>query len=246
MSNLEIKKTYGLIAGPLNNKLIAELKQKGEEVLVFPALKTANLELNEGAVNFLKNPSQFDWLIFTDIFAADYFIEALRGQETDFFELDNLTVCALGEAVSDRLRFVRVHADVIPPNTSSEAVLSEISQFVGGDLRDLRFLIVGENSLNPSFVKMLKRENALIEELPVYKAEFENESEKVKLKTLLSGGAVDEFVFSSAEDVLALKFLFPETDLPEILKEIKISAANENAFLCLLENGLRPLYFHHK
>lgn len=246
MSNLEIKKTYGLIAGPLNNKLIADLRQKGEEVLVFPAIKTTNVKLTEIAVDLIKNPTDFDWIILTEVFAADYFIEVLRERETDFFELDNLTVCALGEAVADRLRFIQVHADVIPPNNSDEAVFSEIRRFVGGELKNLRLAVLRENSKIFSFAEMLRRENAVVEELPVYKAGFVDESEITKLKTLLKGGAVDEFVFSSAEDVLVLRFLFPDNDLPEILNECKISAANENAFHALQENGLRPLYFHHK
>lgn len=246
MSNLEIKKTYGLIAAPLNKKLISELKQSGEDVLVFPAVKTAKLEISGEAIKFIKNPSDFDWIIFTDIFAADHFIEALRKEETDFFELDNLMVCALGEAVSDRLRFIQVHADVIPANNSNEAVFSEISQFVGGEFENLRFLVLREHLKKHSFVEILQRAKAYVVELPVYRAEFGTETEQIKLKTLLKGGAVDEFVFSSPEDVLAIKFLFPENDLPEILNGVKISAVNENAFHSLQENGLRPLYFHQK
>jgi uroporphyrinogen-III synthase len=246
MSNLEIKKTYGLVGGPLNSNLISELKQNGEDVLVFPAINTSKSALSETGVSFIKNPSDFDWIIFTDIFAADYFIEALREYEKDFFELDNLLVCALGESVSDRLRFVQVHADVIPPNTSAGAVFSEISQFAGGVLRDLRFLTVREETSRYSFIEMLRHENAAVEELPIYKAEFDEEREIIKLKTLLQGGAVDEFIFSSAEEVLGLKLLFPETELAKILNEVKTSAANENTFHALLENNLRPLYFHRK
>jgi uroporphyrinogen-III synthase len=246
MSNLEITKTYGLFASPLNNKLTSELKKKGEDVLIFPMIKTEKVDLTENAAKYLKSLTDFDWIIFTDVFAADYFIEALSELETDFFELDNLTVCAIGEAVADRLRFVQVHADVIPSKINDDAVFSEISQFVGGEFASLRFLILKEQSSEFSLIEKLKAELAIVEELSLYKADFEDKSELIKLKTLLRSGAVDEFIFSSPDDLPSLKFLTSETDLTGLLSEIQVSAVSEIVYQSLQENGLRPLYFHYK
>jgi len=246
MSNLETQKTYALIANPLNNRLIARLKENNEEIIIFPAVKTIGARLNETAVEFIRNPSAFDWIVFTDTFAADYFIEAMREYGTDFFELDDLTVCALGEAVADRLRFVQIHADVIPSNVNDETVFSTISQYAGGEISRQRLLVLRENSKIFEFVEMLKSENAAVEKLSIYEAAFDNEPELTKIKTLLTGGAIDEFVFSSAEDVAALKLLYAENDLVKILTDIKAFATTEIAFQTLQENGLRPLYFHYK
>jgi len=246
MSNLENKKTYGLFANPFNNKLISELKRKGEDVLIFPPIQTEKVELTESAMNYLKNPADFDWLIFTDVFAADYFIEALRALGTDFFELDNLTICACGEAVADRLRFVQVHADVIPPRITDEAIFSGISQFVGGQFDGLRILIISEKTSDFSFIEKLKAEKASIVELSIYKAEIEAEPSIIKLKTLLKGGAADEFIFSSPEDLLSLKFIAEEKDLTRLLSEIQVSAVSEIVYQTLQENGFRPLYFHYQ
>jgi uroporphyrinogen-III synthase len=246
MTNLETRKTYAVIDNPLNKRLISKLKEKGEEVLIFPPLQTYAADLNEKAVEFIGNPSSFEWLIFTDVFAADFFIEAMRRLETDFFVLDDLTVCALGEAVADRLRFDRIHSDVVPPNSTDETVFSAISQYAGGEIDGVGFLLLCEASKNFGFIEMLRNENAAIEKLPIYRAEFNPEADLTRLKTLLKGGAVDEFVFSSAEDVAALKTLFPESSTAAILNEMKISATNEIAFQTLQENELRPLYFHYK
>jgi uroporphyrinogen-III synthase len=246
MSDLEIKKTYGLFANPLNKKLISELERKGEDVLIFPPLKTEKLELTETAANHLHNLAGFDWIIFSDVFAAVYFIEHLSEREIDFFELDNLTVCALGEAVADRLRFVQVHADVIPAKIDDATVFSAISNYAGLGLGDLRFLVAGEKSSAPHFTELLKAEKAIVEELPVYKADLPDAAANIKLKTLLNGGAVDEFIFSSPEDLLGLRFLGSGADLSKLLNEIQVSAASEIVFQSLQENGLRPLYFHYK
>jgi uroporphyrinogen-III synthase len=246
MSELEITKTYGLFDNQFNKKLIADLKQRGEKLLILPPVRAFKLDLDDTAAGYLKNLSAFDWLVLTDVFAADYFIESLGEHGMDFFELDEQTVCAIGEAVADRLRFVQVHADVIPSKIADEAVFSAISNYAGSDLKDLKFLVVGEKSAVFPFAESLKNERASVRQLPVYEAEFADEAEIIKLKTLLTGGAVDDFVFSSPEDLLSLRFLLSGADFQSILNETKISATSEVVYQTLQENGLRPLYFHYK
>jgi uroporphyrinogen-III synthase len=90
---------------------------------------------------------------------------------------------------------------------------------------------------------MLRAENAPVEELPVYKAEISDEPAITRLKTLLKGGALDEFVFSSAEDLLSLRLLVSNADLPALLSETRVSAVSEMVFQTLQENDFRPLYF---
>ena len=246
MSDLKIKKTFGLFDNPLNKKLISQLQSSADEVLVFPPIHAEKVDLTETSVNYLKNLSGFDWVIFTDVFAADFFIESLGGLGIDFFELDNLTVCAFGEAVADRLRFAQLHADVIPSKLNDEAIFSAISNYAGAELKNQRILIVREETSEILLSENLKSASALVEDLPIYKAGFADEPANTKLKTLLTGGAVDEFVFSSPEDLVSLKFLSSAADLVSVLNETRVSAVSEIVFQTLQENGFRPLYFHPK
>ena len=246
MSNHETEKTYGLFANLQNNKLISDLKQKGANLLIMPLIQTEAVELNEDSKELLRNLQNFDWLILTDVFAAEYFIEALRELGVDFFELDNLTVCAFGEAVADRLRFVQVHADIIPSKTDDETIFSAISQFVGDNFDELSFLMIKENSAKSVLSEMLKSKTAKVSELEIYQANIENSSELIKLKTLLENGAVDEFVFSAAEDLASLKLICPENNLNRILSEIRIAATSEIIYQSLQELDLHPKYFQLK
>lgn len=246
MSDLEIKKTYGLFDNQFNKKLISELERNGEDVLVFPSIQAIRQNLTESGSAHLKNLSAFDWLILTDVPAADFFIEYLGELEIDFFELDNLTVCAVGEAVADRLRFVQVHADVIPSKTADEIVFSAISNYAAFDLSGMKFLVVREKSSAFPFAELLEQENVSLVQLTVYEAVFLDEAATTRLKTLLTGGAVDEFVFSSPEDLLSLKFLLPGADLTATLNDTRISATSEIVYQTLQEYDFRPLYFHYK
>ena len=246
MPNLETEKTYGLFASPQNIRLISELKQEGANLLILPLIRPEAVVLTENSEELLRNLQNFDWLILTEIFAAEYFIEALGKLEIDFFELDNLTVCAFGEAVADRLRFVQVHADIIPAKTDDATIFSTISQFVGDDFADLRFLIIKEISAKPDLTEKLKNRAAKVAEVAIYRAVIENTSEFIRLKTLIENGAIDDFIFSSAEDLASFKLIFPENDLKLILSQSTVAAVSEIVYQSLQELDLHPKYFQLK
>ncbi len=113
MSDSTPPKTYALFANNAIQKIIARLENQSVNIILFPNIEISEILLDEKAEGILKNLNRFDWIIFPDIFAVDFFLRALENLRIDFFELDAVRVCAFGETVADRLRFSLVHADVI-------------------------------------------------------------------------------------------------------------------------------------
>ncbi len=239
MSNLETDKTYALFTNALNKKLIFQLKSQGRNVVVFPTVIAEKLELSRKAQEKLKKLTEFDWLILTDVFAVDFFVEALRELEIDLFELDALRVCALGEAVADRLRFDQIHADLIPSKNDAADLISKMSEYSSDKIENLKSLLIGEINAKTHIYQ-----NSEPEFLPIYAAKFDDYSLKTKSLTLLKGGAIDEFIFSSPEDLVSLNFICDELELANVMTEIQISATTDSAYQALTDQGLRPLYFH--
>lgn len=232
-------KTVALFATDANQKLLNELRAR-VSVIELPKVSAVKTDAFDAAID----PLAFDWLIFPDTFAADFFLEKLAGQGFDLHELDSVRVCAFGEAVSDRLRFLQVHADVIPQKLDTANIFSMLADYISGeaDFEGLRVLVVREISAEIEIAELLRLHKASVTEIPLYKFESERVENPARLKTLLKGGAADEFVFTSPFDATALQYLFKEP-LPELLKETLISAADEVTFQTLLEHGLRPLYY---
>lgn len=245
MANSLEKKTYAVFANAANKKLISDLEKNGCKVFRFPTLETEKIYLDEAKREFLKKITNFDWLVFTDIYSVEFFLQALDENGLDYFEIDAVKVCALGEAVSDSLRFVQLHADVIPDTRKTEKVFSAIKDYLYTDeIKNLKFLLVKEISQICKLTEKLKENGAEVFELSVYQAKISNKNEIVRLKTLLSVGAVDEFVFSSAADFVALQFYFAGESIADFLAEIQISATSEIVFQTAKELNFRPLYFH--
>jgi len=238
MSNSADQKTYGLFSTPANRKLARELESGGAKVFQFPPIETENVILDKTAISYLQNLSKFDWVIFPDIFAVDYFLQALEMCEIDSFELDAVSVFAFGEAVADRLRFVQLHADLIPNFVETESVFLTLANFISRNgLENLRFLLPKEIFSSIEITKKLIENKAIVTELPIYQAQITDKKEVSKLKVLLTSGAIDEFIFSSPTDLIALKYLFSDNSTSKILSETEVSATDEVMFQALKEHN---------
>ena len=245
MSYTDDEKTYALFNTGLNKNIINGLKNKETKFFLFPPLETAAVPLNVKTSSYLKNITAFDWLIFTDVFAVDYFLQRLGEIVTDYFELDAIRVCAFGEAVADRLRYDQLHADVIPQKLTSHLIFSDITAYVGEEnLSELKLLAVKEEKFDIGFNSTSLKKVAEIKELNVYRANISDHSEMIKLATLIKSGAIDEFIISSPEDLIALRYYFPsEPETYRMFSEIRMAAVDGNIFRLLKENNYKPFYF---
>lgn len=235
-------KAIGVIDTPANRKQILKFEEQGSTVLKFPELVIHGNGTAESVLKIARSISDFDWIFFADIHAADVFLKILRESGADLFKLDELVVCALGESVVDRLRFVQVHSDVIPPNKDEAIVLETIENYVSGEeeFRTSKMLFIkGEETEYPFFEKLRRKVKELVE-VNVYSRRRIAAGERIRLMTLLGGGAIDQFMFFSAEDVESLLHIICPERLSRILRETEVVAMTPIVFQSLRENGLKP------
>jgi uroporphyrinogen-III synthase len=224
MSGYDKEKTYALFDSPFNQKRIAEI----EQAIIFPQITTLEIDYDDSP---LQNLAGFDWLIFPDVYAVEYFVGALEKLGVDLYELDALRVLAYGEAVADRLRFSQLHADVIPSSIKTSDVWQALEDYIFEEFDHLIFLVLQERTAKIEIVEKLPR----VTELPIYSAEIADETQIPKLKALLKGGAIDEFIFSSHYDVLNLAQIFQTENLAELLEGIELTATDNLTLQSLQE-----------
>ncbi len=217
------ERAYGLFRNDINKRLIAKLEEQKAKILLFPAPLPAPVNAGQSV-----DLSEFDWIIFPDLYSVDFFLARVRER----FELDDLRVCALGEAVADKLRFSQLHADVIPAKVDAGRVFSALAGYEAPE--NSRFLIPKGSGYKGGFSALLENAGAIVKELPVY--ETGEIAELSRFKTLLMGGAIDEFIFSSPQEVFDIRFFIDPENL-----DCKISAADEIAFQTLQEFDLLPV-----
>lgn len=233
MSDLPNQKTFAAFARPANRKIIEELEKQDAEIVLFPPIDAEEIEISQR----FENLSDFDWLIFSDGRAVEFFLSAMEKREIDFFELDNLRVCAFGETTADALRFVQLHSDVISATASASEVFKVLRDYEP-EFSNLRFLIPKELDRNLEIARYLTESGAAVTELPVYRALINPGYSLTKLKTFLLGGAIDEFVFTAPTDALDFSRLFPAEEISALLRGVKIKAIDAATLQTLREFGL--------
>ncbi|HEY0427013.1 MAG TPA: uroporphyrinogen-III synthase [Pyrinomonadaceae bacterium] len=241
------EKTYALFSNPANRKIVAALAKNNAKIFEFAPVEFGKTDDEKNTEIIKNNLTEFDWIIFPDVVAVDYFLQILDENQIDLFELDRMRVLAFGEAVADRLRFVQLHADIIPTTIESETIFSNLLDYLGDeDLSRMRFLLPKEIKFETELKHKLINSGASVTEIAVYKAAISEKNNFARLKALLAGGAIDEFIIASPEDLISLKHYLPDGNLSKQLKEIKISAVDEISMQNLRENNLRPLFFQIK
>lgn len=236
-------KTYGLFAVPQNKKIIAKIRESNANVLEFSYGEITERELRENENQILRNIAQFDWLVFADIFSADAFIQELEANGLDLYELDEIRICSFGEAVADRFRFVQLHSDVIAQKIDETYIAESIMMYIGSEaeLENAKILAVGiKNNIN-LLTDILKSKNALVAELNLIDFELPKPNEQTLKKTMLKGGAVDEFIFCSVEDVVQFKLNFGDELLNEKLFDT-VWGTDEITLKTLDEFGIKAFY----
>lgn len=223
MSRFTAQETYALFDSPANKRLLAEITSTGAKTILFPALETEAVNMSETEKLF-GNLTSFDWLIFPDIYTVEFFLQKLEELSFDLFELDALRICAYGESVADRLRFVQLHADVIPNSIKTKDVWEALKNYLFDeiDFENLHFLILKKQAATIEILTELEKQNAVVKELVIYQTTAEETPEIAKSKALLRGGAIDEFIFTSPFDVINLAHLFPNENLANVLADVKL------------------------
>lgn len=216
-----------------------ELENLGATVVLFPTIEIAAPESYADLDRAIQNLNDYDWLILTSQNAAEHFINRLAANEVELFELDNLRLCAIGEATFERLRLSQIHVDVLPVESNAEAVFAAIAEYVGGEneLRNLRFLFPKSAIARDVLPVRLRRADALIDEVVAYRTVLPEKPETGKIKALLHVGAIDCIAFSSPSTFKNFVEILKNENLHGLLKNVSLACIGETTANAVRESG---------
>lgn len=218
----------------------AELERLGARVVSCPTIEIVEPESYALLDEAIENLFGYDWLIFTSVNGVDHFMRRLETLGHDVSELDELRVCAIGEATALRLREARVHVDVVPEQFKAEGAFAAIVSYLGGreNLNRLNFLIPRAAVARDYLPDALEDAGARADVVPAYRTVRPNTSERGRVEALLAGGGVDCITFTSSSTVINFAQLFDATDLSQLLKGVAIACIGDITAATASEYGL--------
>jgi len=218
----------------------AELQQYSANVIVCPTIEICPLENYDRLDEAIAHLYGYDWIIFTSVNGVDYFFKRLATANRAVSELDELKVCAIGEATAEHLRELHVHVDVIPEEFKAEGVFKALESFVGGKpaLQNLNVLIPRASVARDYLPKALEEAGARVDVVPAYRTALPADIDRGRVAAMLSGSA-DCIAFTSSSTVKNLGLLFDTQDLSGALAGVVIACIGDVTAATAREFGLQ-------
>jgi len=218
----------------------AELQSYGAKVILCPTIEISALDSYERLDEAIDHLYGYDWLVFTSVNGVDYFFQRLKERDRNTSDIDELKVCAIGEATAERLNDLHVHVDVIPEEFKAEGVFEALKNFAGGTdgLRNLNVLIPRASVARDYLPKALEESGARVDVVPAYRTSLPQNLDRGRMAALLSGDA-DCIAFTSSSTVRNLAQLFDTQDLSEALAGVVIACIGDITATTAAEYGLR-------
>jgi uroporphyrinogen III methyltransferase / synthase len=222
------------------NAFITALESYGANVISCPTIEIAEPESYERLDEAIDHLYGYDWLIFTSVNGVEFFLRRLATRGVNVEELDELKVCAIGEATADKLRDAHIHVDLIPSQSKAEGVFAALSEFAGGyeRLHGLNFLIPRAAVGRDYLPKALEEAGARVDVVTAYRTVLPENLDRGRLSAMLTGSA-DCIAFMSPSSVKNLALLFDTLDLGEKLHGLAIACIGDVTAATAVEYGLQ-------
>lgn len=220
---------------------VTALESLGARVLLCPTIAITEPESYDSLDEALNHLYGYDWLIFTSTNAVEYFLRRLETNEHDVSELDNLRVCAIGEATAETLYDRHVHVDLVPEEAKAEGVFRALENFVGGreHLAGLNILIPRAAVARDYLPIALESAGARVDVVTAYRTVQPSGVDRGRVSAVLAGGGADCIAFTSGSTVRNLAAIFDTTDLSDLLRGVAIAVIGDVTAETAASFGLR-------
>jgi uroporphyrinogen III methyltransferase / synthase len=221
------------------DEFVVELEKYGARVIVCPTIEIGPPENFERLDEALSHLYGYDWLVFTSVNGVDYFLSRLRQKGHEVSEIDELRVCAIGEATAEKLREAHLHVDVVPHEFKAEGVFAALEQFVGGRqaLSGLNFLLPCAAVARDFLPRALEATGARVDVVPAYRTVLPKDLDRGRIVAMLAGGT-DCIAFTSSSTVRNLARLLDLNDLSEVLNSVAVACIGDITARTAAEHGL--------
>jgi uroporphyrinogen III methyltransferase/synthase len=219
----------------------AQLESYGARVIACPTIEIVAPESYDTLDEAISNLYGYDWLIFTSANGVEHFLKRFESLGHEINELDDLRVCAIGDATARKLEDRQIHVDLIPEQFKAEGVLAALIAFVGGPdaLARLNFLLPRAAVARDYLPEQLEEIGVRVDVVAAYHTVRPAAVDLTHINTLLAGGGIDCITFTSGSSVRNFAALFDISDLSVLLEGVAIACIGEVTAKVATEFGLQ-------
>jgi uroporphyrinogen III methyltransferase/synthase len=211
-----------------DGELAIQLEHHGARVLAWPRSDIGEPETYEVFDDTIENLFGYDWLVFQNALAVDFFLRRFRDLGHGISDLDSLRVCGVGKEAAALLEESLIHLDVIPDGLSFQATVDAIATYVGGPeaLRGLNLLVPSAGNFRAYLQEAMEGAGARVDLIAAYRTCAANDPEPARLEALIAGGGIDCIVFENSAELRELTEVFDTNDLGRRLAGVTVACSD--------------------
>ena len=146
--------------------------------------------------NYLKNISDYDWVIFASRYSAEYFFKRLESVGFDSRTLNGIKIAAVGNSTKNRLLDFGIKADLVPQKESSKGLIEEFKKI---DLKSKKIFLPRSDISDKGLENELKRLGARVTSSFAYRNVVPDDLPDLDLRNF------NEIIFTSPSTVRNFK-----------------------------------------
>lgn len=217
-----------------------ELEALGARVIICPTIEIVEPQSYERLDEAIDHLYGYDWLIFTSVNGVAFFMSRFLERGHDVHKIDQLKVCAIGDATAESLREKQIHVDLVPGEFKAEGIFTALEDFIGSReaFSGLNFLVPRAAVARDYLPKALESAGARVDVVPAYQTVVPADTDRARLTAMLAGSA-DCIAFTSSSTVRNLAQLFDTQDLSATLSNVTIACIGDITSQTAGEFGLK-------
>lgn len=181
-----------------SSELTAKLTALGAEVIELPLI-TVSKEIDKHSLHdVLSELGSYDWIVFTSANGVRFFFDEFHRIFDDIRSLGLLRFAAIGDTTSKAIAEQHVKIECQPKIATAEALADALIQT--GSLDSAKVLVITGNLNRDALVDKLEAEQAIVDQLQVYKTEQTDLSAEPSAADFRARGA-DAILFASSSAV---------------------------------------------
>jgi uroporphyrinogen III methyltransferase/synthase len=216
------------------SRFVYLLEQYGAEVIQFPTIETIPVESYERLDTALDELATYHWLIFTSVNGVKYFLARLQARQQDIQSLRGMQIAAIGPETARAVEVVGLQITAVPQEEyRAEAVVPVLGEVTGK-----RILLPRAAGAREVLPRELQALGAQVDEIPIYQTVLPQNGQTEELRALLQRGKIDLVTFTSSSTVRNFVCLFPQEELPILMRKVRIGCIGPITAETVREYGL--------
>ena len=198
------------------SRFVESLEQQGAYVVQFPTIETVPIKSYERLDVALDELSSYDWAIFTSVNGVRYFFDRLRDRQQDIRSLAGVRLAAIGPETARAVEALHLRVDAVPEEYRAEALIPVL-----GEVQGQRILLPRAAEAREILPQELQAAGAQVDVIATYNT-IRPQTHTEELRKLLQAGQVDLITFTSSSTVRNFMAVFPDDDIPAMLRNAAV------------------------